>query len=283
MPVPGPIPVRAGIGLRAQHQAEILARRPAIHWLEAHSENYFGDGGAQVEELVELARRHPLSLHGVGLSLGSTDPLDEAHLARLARLVARVQPALVSEHVAWGAAGGRHANDLLPLPYTREALAHLAGRIREVQARLGRRLLVENVSSYVEFGCAEMSEPEFLAALVATADCGLLLDVNNVYVSATNHGFDARAFLDALPRDCVGEIHLAGHSVVERDGHRLLVDTHSTHVCAALWSLYEHALARFGAVPTLVEWDMDLPPLDVLLAEAAEADRRLLAAHALAA
>lgn len=283
MEAPGPVPVRAGIGLRAQHQAEILARRPAIHWLEAHSENYFGDGGAQVDELVELSRRYPLSLHGVGLSLGSTDPLDAAHLARLARLVERTRPALVSEHVAWGAVGGRHSNDLLPLPYTREALGHLAGRIREVQSRLGRRLLVENLSSYVAFRDAEMTEPEFLAALVAAADCGLLLDVNNVYVSATNHGFDAREFLDALPRGCVGEIHLAGHSSVERDGHRLLVDTHSTHVCAEVWSLYEHALARFGAVPTLVEWDMDLPPLDVLLAEAAAADRRLLAAHALAA
>lgn len=278
-----PIPVRAGIGLRAPHQAEILARRPPVHWLEAHSENYFGDGGAQLEELVELSRRHPLSLHGVGLSLGSTDPLDEAHLARLERLVARVQPALVSEHVAWGAAGGRHANDLLPLPYTREALAHLASRIRAVQARLGRRLLVENLSSYVEFACSEMGEAEFLAALVAEADCGLLLDVNNVYVSATNHGFDARAFLDAIPLGCVGEIHLAGHSAIERDGHRLLVDTHSTQVCADVWALYEHALARFGPVPTLVEWDADLPPLDVLLAEAASADARLQAAHALAA
>lgn len=283
MDAPRPIPVRAGIGLRAQHQAELLARRPAVHWLEAHSENYFGDGGAQVEELVELARRYPISLHGVGLSLGSTDPLDEAHLDRLVRLVDRVRPALVSEHVAWGAAGGRHANDLLPLPYTREALAHLAARIRTVQARLGRTILVENLSSYVAFRDSEMSEPEFLAALVAESGCGLLLDVNNVYVSATNHGFEARGFVDALPPGCIGEMHLAGHSVLERDGHRLLVDTHSTHVCADVWSLYEHALARFGATPTLIEWDLDLPPLDVLLAEAAEADRRLRAAHALAA
>jgi uncharacterized protein (UPF0276 family) len=262
----------AGIGLRAPHHADVLAQSPAVGFFEAHAENYFADGGAAPHWLRRISERWPLSLHGVGLALGSTDPLDLAHLAKLTRLVRDHAPALVSEHACWGAVDGRHYNDLFPLPYTGEALQHLASRVSAVQDALGRRLLIENVSSYLEFRDAELTEWAFLAALVDECGCGLLLDVNNVYVSARNHGFDARTFLDALPVEAVGEIHVAGHARVEHDGHELLIDTHGSAVCDEVWALYAHALRRFGDVPTLVEWDTDLPPLATLVAEAARAD-----------
>lgn len=264
-----PVPAQAGIGLRSAHHVEFLARRPAIPWVEVHSENFFADGGRQLEVLDAVRRDHGLSVHGVGLSLGGTDPLDPEHLRRLKRLVERTEPALVSEHVAWGSAGGVFLNDLLPLPCTRAALDHLAARIGEVQDVLGRRILVENVSSYLRFQADEMPEWDFLAALARRAGCGLLLDVNNVYVSAVNHGFDAATYLAAIPADLVGEVHLAGHTVAED----ILIDTHSAPVCEAVWALYEATVARLGPVPTLIEWDAELPTLDRLLAEAAAADR----------
>ena len=259
-----PIPATAGIGLRAPHQQEVHDDRPAVAWLEVHAENYFGEAGAQVEILSALAQTYPLSLHGVGLSLGSADPLDRAHLRRLRRLAERVGAGLLSEHASFGSIDGRHVHDLLPLPYCATALAHLCARLDEAQNELGRELLIENVSSYVEFSASTMPEWEFLSALVAGTGCRLLLDVNNVYVSAMNHGYDPYRYLDALPRDAIGEIHLAGHSVVERDGLTLLIDTHSTPVCEPVWALYGHALRRFGRTPTLIEWDSELPPLAVL-------------------
>jgi uncharacterized protein len=277
------LPAQAGIGLRARHHDAILAERPRVGWLEAHSENYFADGGAQIEYLERLRALYPLSLHGVGLSLGSTDPLDREHLARLKRLVDRCEPALVSEHLSFGSVGGRYANDLLPLPYTEEALRHMIDRVRQVQDYLGRRILIENVSSYLEYTCSQMRESDFLAALAFETDCGLLLDVNNVYVSARNHGFDARAYLAAIPRRAVAEIHLAGHSINRYGDREILIDTHSTHVCDAVWGLYDTAIARFGNVPTLIEWDTDLPELDVLVAEAALADAHRERLHGLAA
>lgn len=283
MTSPAGIPPRAGVGLKAQHYDDVLTGRPDLGWFEVHAENYMGAGGPAHHYLTAVRRDWPLSLHGVGLSIGGAGPLDADHLARLKALVDRYQPGLVSEHLAWSSHGGDFLNDLLPLPYTRETLACVTAHVDQMQSGLGRRILLENPSTYVAFEHSEMDEIAFLTEVAKVTGCGLLLDVNNVYVSATNHGFDAREFVDALPPGCVGEMHLAGHSVLERDGHRLLVDTHSTHVCAEVWSLYEHALARFGATPTLIEWDLDLPPLDALLAEAAEADRRLRAAHALAA
>ena len=252
-------------------------------WLEAHSENYFADGGAQLDELSRLRELYPLSLHGVGLSLGSVDELDRDHLRRLRRLVDRVQPGLVSEHVCWGAIGGVHLNDLLPLPYTEEALRHLVRRVSQLQDSLGRPVLLENVSSYLEFTTSEMSEADFLVALARDTGCGLLLDVNNVYVSARNHGFDARAFIARIPPALVGEIHLAGHSVNRFPGGEILIDTHSTQVCAAVWELYEFALEHCGAVPTLIEWDTDIPALEVLVAEAHAAEERLEQVRARAA
>jgi uncharacterized protein len=274
----GPIPARAGIGLRSVHH-EAIAARPPVGWLEAHTENYFHDGGTAVRALERARANYPLSLHGVGLGLGSVDGIDRGHLARVRRAVDRFEPALVSEHACWGHAAGRHFNDLLPLPYTDEAVEHLAAQVRQAQDVLGRQLLIENVSAYVAFEHSHLTEWEFLGALVERAGCGLLLDVNNVYVSARNLGFDARAFLEGVPAAAIGEIHLAGHA--QSDG--VLIDDHGSRVCEEVWSLYAHTIARIGARPTLIEWDTDIPSLDTLVAEAARADRLLGEARGLAA
>jgi hypothetical protein len=248
-----------------------------------HAENFFAAGGPQLALLERVRSRYPLSLHGVGLGLGSTDPLDRGHLAALRRLIDRFEPALVSEHLCWGAVDGRHHNDLLPLPYTEESLRHCIARVGEVQHALGCRVAIENLSSYVEFGESTLTEWQFAAALAAESGCALLLDVNNVYVNARNHGFEAARFIDAMPCEAIVEIHLAGHAVEQHGARELHVDTHGSRVCAAVWSLYEHALRRLGPVPTLIEWDTDIPSLDVLLDEAARAQRRLDASHVRAA
>jgi hypothetical protein len=270
---PRPVPAKAGIGLRAAHQAAVRATLPDVGWLEVHSENHFGAAGAAHETLDELRRHYPLSLHGVGLSLGGTDPLDREHLRELRDAIARYEPALVSEHLCWSAAGGRHTNDLLPLPCTREALVHIVARVHAAQEFLGRQLLIENVSSYLAFRDADMTEWEFLAALARQSGCSILLDINNIYVSAHNHGFDADLYLAGIPRECVAEMHLAGHSARVLEGREMLVDTHSARVCDGVWQLYARAIRRFGAVPTLIEWDTDLPALDILVSEARTADR----------
>jgi len=271
--VPRGAPV--GVGLRSPHYAAILERRPALGFLEVHSENFFCAGGEALEWLGRFAEAYPLSFHGVGLSLGSADPLDEVHLAKLAALAARFEPRFVSEHLSWSSIGGRHANDLLPLPFTEEALDHVVARIEAVQERLARRILVENVSSYLELPQSTIPEWEFVAEVARRSGCGLLLDVNNIYVNATNHGFDARRYLDAIDPDSVGEVHLAGF---ERAGD-CLVDTHGARVAAEVWSLFEAAVERFGERPTLIEWDTGIPPLEVLLEEAARA-RAILSASA---
>jgi uncharacterized protein (UPF0276 family) len=258
----------AGIGLRAPHYAEVLRRRPRLEFLEVHSENFFAAGGPALAWLERFRGAYPLSLHGVGLSLGSADALDRRHLERLAALVERFEPLRVSEHLSWSSIGGRHANDLLPLPFTAEALGLACARIGEVQDRLRRTILVENVSTYVAFPESAMPEWEFVAAVARRSGCGLLLDVNNIHVNAANHGFDARGYLEAIDPASVGEIHLAGHEAI--DG--LLVDTHGRPVSDAVWRLYEDATRRFGPRPTLIEWDTDIPALDVLLAESGKAD-----------
>ncbi|MFL6548453.1 MAG: DUF692 domain-containing protein [Povalibacter sp.] len=268
----GSIPARAGIGLRAQHHEDLLRERPGVGWLEAHSENYFADGGAQIDYLMRLREIYPLSLHGVGLSLGSVDPLSREHLWRLKRLVQLAEPGLVSEHLSWGSFQGTFANDLLPMPYTDQALSLMIARIEEVQDCLGRQILIENVSSYLEFTSSHISEWEFFNSLASESGCGLLLDVNNVYVSSRNHGFDARAFLSHISPAHVKEMHLAGHSVNRTDGMEILIDTHSRPVCEEVWSLFEFAVARFGCIPTLIEWDSDIPPLHRLVEEASRAD-----------
>ena len=266
-----PIPAHAGIGLRHQHYRAVVESRPPVGWLEVHSENYFG--GGRPLAFLEAARQHyPLSLHGVGLSLGTDGALDRTHLGRIKALIARLQPALVSEHVSWSIAGGVYLNDLLPLPYTEEALQVICGHVRETQDFLGRQILVENPSSYLQFAHSTIPEWEFVAEITRRTGCGLLFDVNNVYVSACNHGFDAQAYIEAMPVAAVQEIHLAGHAVREIGDATLRIDDHGSAVCEAVWQLYAAALRRLGSVPTLIEWDSNVPELPVLVAEAMTAD-----------
>jgi len=270
-----------GIGLRSPHVAEILATRPAVAFLEVHPENYFG-GGSALAALERMRRDYPISLHGVGLSLGGSDGLDTRHLARLAKLIERLDPALVSEHLAWSVVNGAYLNHLLPLPYDEESLDVVCSRVAQVQETLGRKILVENPSLYLRFRHSPISEPEFLGELARRTGCGILLDVNNVYVSCHNFKTDPLAYLDAFPMDAVGEIHLAGHSSNEVDRQTILIDDHGSRVAEPVWQLYARALELCGSMPTLVEWDTNLPELTVLLEEAATAQRYLDATHRLA-
>jgi uncharacterized protein (UPF0276 family) len=265
------IPNAAGIGLRSAHIAEMLTRRPAAGWLEVHAENYMGNSAA-VGALETLRESYPLSVHGVGLSLGSAGGLDPGHLERLRRVCERFQPDLVSEHLAWSVADGAYLNDLLPLRYDEAALVIVARNIDHLQETLKRRVLIENLSAYVAFSDSSMTEAEFLAGLVRRTGCGLLLDVNNVYVSAHNIGFDAKEFIETLPADAIDEIHLAGHAVNQVGDDTVLVDDHGSRVPPAVWSLYTAAIEMFGRRPTLIEWDTEVPALDVLLGEAMWAD-----------
>ncbi|KHK59262.1 hypothetical protein PI86_10025 [Burkholderia sp. A9] len=272
---PRPIPARAGVGLRFRHHQAVLDEQPAIPWFEVHTENYMG-GGVASSYLDAIRHDYPLSLHGVGLSLGSADGLDGAHLARVREAVRRFEPALVSEHVSWSAAGGTYLADLLPLPMTEEALDVVCRHVDQVQATLGRPILVENPSTCLRFVHSTMPEWEFLSEIVRRTGCGLLCDVNNIYVSACNHGWNPHVYLAALPRAAIGEIHLAGHSVRYFEGGRTLrIDDHGSRVAPEVWALYRDALRHFGAVPTLIEWDTGVPPLGTLMEEAAIAESAL--------
>ena len=256
-----------GVGLRTTHFPRVLDGTARVDWFEAVSENFMIDGGRPLAVLERARASCPVVLHGVSLSLGSTDPLSKRYLQALRALVDRVAPAWVSDHLCWGSVGGHYAHDLLPLPYTEEALEHVVERVETVQDRLGRQILIENVSSYLTFAHSAMPEWEFLAAIAERADCGILLDVNNVYVSAVNHGFDAERYVLAMPTDRVGQIHLAGHS--DKGTH--LLDTHDGHVVPAVWDLYRLAVRRCGRVSTLIEWDDRIPEWGVLCAEAEHA------------
>jgi uncharacterized protein len=270
-----PLPASAGIGLRFPHHRIVAETRPDIGWLEVHSENYMG-GGTVLRYLDAIRANYRISLHGVGLSLGSAGALDRSHLARVKQLVQRVQPALVSEHLSWSTIEGTYLADLLPLPMTEEALDTVCGHVDEVQAALAKPILIENPSSYLRFRHSVIPEWEFLAEVSKRTGCGILCDVNNIYVSACNHGWDAVAYLDALPAESIGEIHLAGHTVKELDGGRIIrIDDHGARVTPGVWNLYEAALERFGPVPSLIEWDTNIPELGVLLDEAAIATRVL--------
>jgi uncharacterized protein (UPF0276 family) len=269
------LPRGAGIGLRSAHHEALLEGRPDCGWIEVHTENYFHEGGPAVRVLERARSSYPLSLHGVGLGLGSVAELDREHLERVRTAVRRFEPALVSEHACWCHVENRHFNDLLPLPQTEEAVEHLARRIVEVQDFLGRAILIENLSAYVRYADSQLGEGEFLAAVVERSGCGLLLDVNNAIVNAHNLGLDPHAFLAELPRAAVQEIHLAGHSVRRVGDAELLIDDHGSAVPESVWQLYGAALERFGPVPTLIEWDNDIPALEVLLAEARRADDML--------
>ena len=262
------IPPKAGIGLRFQHHQALIDYRPDVAWFEVHTENYMG-GGAPLRYLDAIRRDFPVSLHGVGLSLGSAEGLDQAHLDRIRQVAERVEPGLISEHIAWSVVDGNYLADLLPLPMTEEALAIVCRHIDQTQTYLKRLILVENPSTYLTFAHSTIPEWEFMTALAARTGCGILCDVNNIFVSACNHGWDVSAYLDALPSGSIGEIHLAGHTVrLLADGTTVRLDDHGSRVFDDVWTLYQEALIRFGAVPTLIEWDNNVPPLEVLLQEA---------------
>jgi len=278
------IPVAAGIGLRFQHHQAVLQTQPDVAWLEAHTENYMG-GGSSIHTLEAIRHDYPVSLHGVGLSLGSADGIDAAHLGRVREVVRRIEPGLVSEHLSWSVVDGTYLADLLPLPMTEEALAFVCRHVEQLQDFLQRRILIENPSSYLRYRHSTIPEWDFLAAVAQRTGCGILCDVNNIYVSACNHGWNAEGYLATLPPQAVGEIHLAGHTLKRLDdGQDLRIDDHGSRVAPEVWALYAQALARFGPVPTLVEWDTNIPPLEVLLGESAKAAALLAEAqHALAA
>lgn len=273
------LPPRAGVGYKAQHFAAILDAPGCVSWLEVHAENYMGEGGRALAQLRAMAERFPISVHGVGLSIGGEAPLAREHLARLRHLVSWLNPASFSEHLAWSTHEGAYLNDLLPLPYTEATLARVVTHVAEVQDTLGRKMLLENPATYVAFAESDMSEVDFLTEIAARTGCGLLLDVNNVFVASTNQGRDPYAYIDAFPLSHVGEIHLAGHDAQEDDvGAPLLIDTHDRKVIDQVWDLYGHVIARGGAKPTLIEWDANVPDWSVLEAEAALADALLVAA-----
>ena len=267
-----------GLGLRREHYRQVIAEKPALGWFEVISENFMVPGGNPRRVLEAVRRDYPVVLHGVSLSIGSIDPLDRRYLDDLDALARAVEPAWISDHLCWGSAHGIYAHDLLPVPYTEEALAHVTTRVQAVQDRLGRRILLENPSSYMQLAGADMTEHQFLAELARRADCGILFDVNNVYVSAHNHGFDPHGYIDALPVERVGQIHLAGHT----EEGSLLIDTHDQHVRDEVWDLYGYAVGRLGPRSTMIEWDARVPELTVLereLDRAADVERRALGAR----
>lgn len=273
------LPHRAGLGLKPEHYATILEDQPDVGFFEVHAENYMGDGGPPHRYLAAIAERYPLSLHGVGLSIGAAQPLDRQHLARLKALNERYRPQSFSEHLAWSTHDSAFLNDLLPLPYTPETLERVAAHVDQVQQALGRRMLLENPATYLVFAESSIDEIDFLAGVCARTGCGLLLDVNNVMVSAVNHRLDAYAYVDRFPVEHVGEIHLAGYDeALDGAGERLLIDTHGSRVMDDVFALYHHTLARSGPLPTLVEWDNNVPDFATLLSEARRVDAAIAAA-----
>ena len=270
------LPLRPGVGYKAQHYSDIMNNPGPLGWLEIHAENYMGDGGRPLAQLRHLAERFPISVHGVGLSIGGEGDLDADHLARLKHLVSWLNPASFSEHLAWSTHDSHFFNDLLPLPYTQQTLARVAAHINQVQDTVGRRMLLENPSSYLAFAESTMSETDFLRELTKTTGCGLLLDVNNVFVSATNLKTSPQAYIDAFPLDSVGEIHLGGHDEDEDEtGAPLLIDSHGKAVVDPVWDLLDYTLAKSGPKPLLIEWDTDVPEWPVLADEIGRADRAL--------
>lgn len=270
------LPFRAGVGYKAQHLDDILADTTAIGWLEIHAENYMSEGGPQIAQLRHLREVFPISCHGVGLSIGGEGRLDPEHLARLAKLVFWLEPAMFSEHLAWSTHETSFFNDLLPVPYDISSLKRVCEHIDLVQSTLGRQMLLENPSTYVAFAQSTYSETDFIAEIVRRTGCGLLLDVNNVFVSATNQQYDPRSYLDAFPTEAVQEIHLGGHAVDSDEyGAPLLIDSHNASVVDPVWALYDYTLAQTGKKPTLIEWDNDIPEWPVLAAEAKRVERHL--------
>lgn len=264
-----------GIGLRAPHYTEFLEKRPGVAWLEVHSENYFAEGGKPLHILEQIRRDYPISLHGVGLSLGASDELNWQHLKKLRDLIVRINPCLVSDHLSWSSIDGHYLHDLLPLPYTEESLEHIVSRIQQVQDYLNRQILIENISSYIRYENSTIPEYEFLQTVAKKSGCAILLDINNIYVSATNLGFNPEVYLNAISADLVQEIHLAGFTTTVIDEKEVLIDTHNRPIVPAVWNLYRKAIQQLGAKPTIIEWDSDLPSLDTLCLEAYRAEKIL--------
>ena len=269
------LPACAGVGFKAEHAGEILGGKASVGWFEIHPENYMVAGGPRLAMLADVCAQYPVSMHGVGLSLGGGDPLDVRHLADLKRLVDRFNPAMVSEHIAWSSHEGLYMADLLPTPMTKTSLDQLVAAIDTVQSHIGRRILIENPTSYLPLPQNSISELDFITEAARRSGCGLLIDVNNIYISAHNLGFDAEAFVDGIPADLVGEVHLAGHERDANDQDSILIDTHSRPVADPVWALFDRLIARIGPKPTLIEWDNDVPSWPVLQHEAALADTRL--------
>lgn len=262
-----------GVGLRTNHYTEFLEKKPSVAWVEVHSENYFCDGGKPLKILEKIRASYPVSLHGVSLSLGSVDDLNWQHLKQLRDLINYINPCLVSDHMSWSSINGQHLHDLLPLPYTEEALNHIVTRIQTVQDFLNRQILIENISSYVQFTSSSIPEQEFLREVALKSGCGILLDINNIYVSATNLGFNPESYFSAIPSNLVQELHLAGFSTCMINDREVLVDSHNRPVVPAVWDLYRKAIEVLGRKPTIIEWDSDLPPLETLCLEAYRAEK----------
>lgn len=268
-----------GIGLRTPHVSEFLEKKPGVAWIEVHSENYFGEGGRPIHHLDQARKDYPVSLHGVGMSLGSADDLNWQHLTQLKDLHQRIDACLISEHLSWSSLNGQYFHDLLPLPYTEEALGHMTGRIQQVQEFLGKQILIENISAYLSYLHSTIPEWEFLSELARQSGCGILLDINNIYVSSVNLGFDPYDYLDHIPGNAVQEIHLAGFSASIVDNREVLIDTHNNPVVPAVWDMFRHIIKRIGAKPTMIEWDADLPTLEKLYLEAFRAEQIIREAY----
>lgn len=265
-----------GIGLRTPHYRHVLDDRPSMGWFEVHSENFFSEGGLALETLISISGYYPTSLHGVGLSLGSAEGINSNHLKRLLGLISKIQPILLSEHLAWGYVDGIYMPDLLPLPYTEESLKLFSQNIMVAQDFLQREILIENPSSYIEYNSSSMEESEFLVKLCKSTGAKILLDINNVFVSASNHNWNAYHYIDTLPRDLVKEIHIAGHTTKRLSSNQIIrIDTHNNFVCQEVWDLYKYAIQKFGPIPTLLEWDADIPEIEVLIQEASKASNYL--------
>jgi uncharacterized protein len=261
-----------GIGLRAPHCSEFLEKRPAVAWLEVHSENYFGEGGKPLHILERIRQDYPISVHGVSLSIGSSDELNWNHLKKLNDLIQRINPCLISDHLCWSSINGHYLHDLLPLPYTKEAMQHIVSRIQQIQEYLHRQILIENISSYVHFQSSTIPEYDFLTEVAKQSGCGILLDVNNIYVSSMNLGLDPEKFIYAMPADLVQEIHLAGFTTSIVNEKEVLIDSHNRAVVPAVWNLYRKAIQHLGLKPTIIEWDSDIPTLETLCLEAYRAE-----------
>ncbi len=267
-----------GVGLKGEHYADVLSLRPKLSFFEVHAENYMSEGGAHHRYLEEIANHYALSVHGVGLSLGSAEGVNPKHLERFKQVVERYNPVLVSEHLAWSVQEGTYLNDLLPLPFTKECMRILHDNISHVQDALGRQILIENPSSYVSFTESEYAEPDFLCELASRTDCGLLLDINNVYVSGSNMDWDPHTYLSVIPADLIGEVHLAGHTLKNVGEGEIRIDDHGSEVCEGVWDLFRETIQRIGRKPTLIEWDSNIPPFHQLLAQANQAADALVVA-----